>query len=478
MGSRRLGFTGIPRKSKWGAILVLTSCLPVSVCCLMGFWSLAPLCGKLLLVAFPVSILLSACLLWPERHKLAFPPDLSGKRLIGLAILSACVGLLAGSIGLAMSAGHGNVPAAMSVFSSPGLVFSAVIGVVSVVGFCITLSRLGDLRSHAVSYADLHILANRLIMREVEAAKDGEPARVWIFANAPVFGNVSDRDSVKPMLRSLFDAAITSNLEILIICHDPRDSNGKWYSTPYNDLPDGMSKLPRDLGCYVENLTSINEPVAQTGAPRTEGPVGSPDPGLHEANMAIQGCRTNQNGVCATGSNTPMGAFYRGLGERLGKQEEASVGLAETVHVLYNVLAHVQLGTDVALKDTTRGVWAMVPRLDYRGQGEAGEVQDGEAETALHFVLTRRGCLLFTTLEDLLPRKTRQVSRGSDIGNGAKLAVTQPREQAPVVGFLTADGGVMSRVEEAFRKRQAEHCDKTPISVSATSEHMEARAVD
>ena len=58
-------------------------------------------------------------------------------------------------------------------------------------------------------------------------------------------------------------------------------------------------------GCS-ERPKSPEEPVAQTGMPRTGDHVVPQIHGLHAANIDSQGCCTNQNGICATGSEVVL----------------------------------------------------------------------------------------------------------------------------------------------------------------------------
>jgi hypothetical protein len=225
--------------------------------------------------------------------------------------------------------------------SAPGTVFVTLLGFLTVCGFFITIRQLQRILSRIVGYDVLLNHVYDLIKGEYEWVEEDKnrTGNIQIMANAPTFGNLSDRDDYKK-LRDMLDKAFQHpRIKVEVLCLDwtCRDAYADVYYWvfPTDASPDEAHVFPSPPA------TAIHEPFDQIG--------------------------------------TPLGNFYKKLAARLGKEAVQASAYREAIGVLqwvHNRNAKVARNTYIAR--TTKEQDRLVP---------------------LHFIVTSRRGIIFNTID-------------------------------------------------------------------------------
>lgn len=243
-----------------------------------------------------------------------------------------------------------------TLFGGPGTIFAALLGLITILGFFATLVRLQEIEGRAVDYATLHERVAKLINDEARDAHRGNRF-VWIMANAPTFGNLSDRMSFLRFYETLHDALGNRSLEVQTLCLD-------WTSVDAGGQRDWLyPSLSADQRSHVP-----------------ERPSDSVERELDKI-------------------ETPLAEFYREVAEHLNKKADAALALTEALGIL-GAVTHVSQTSAQRQKAPRRTV-------------ALGKPDQKPKRVPLHFVLTSRASIVFNTLD--LPANNGGDRKGEEV---------------------------------------------------------------
>lgn len=241
---------------------------------------------------------------------------------------------------------HSRVENIRRIPAGPGTVFAALLALVTICGFIITLIRLQEIGGLYRGYDVLLHQVYRLIMAELKKVQEDDNAlgEIKIMANAPTFGNLSARRSFPRVLHILDEALHHPRISVQILCLDwtVRTKDGVYHWVfPSDDLGTNGNRFP------APSQTAQMEAFEIIG--------------------------------------TSMATFYKRLASYLKKQNTEVVAYRQALAILQWV--HEVTGDHVV-----------------RNTFSARTVAERATDIPVHFVLTSSGGIVFNTLN--LPRRT------------------------------------------------------------------------
>jgi hypothetical protein len=218
-----------------------------------------------------------------------------------------------------------------------------VLGLITLLGFFATLLRLQEIEGRAVDYATLHERVTKIIENELKDAHNSKRF-VWIMANSPTFGNLSDRTSFSGFQKTLMKAVEDKYLGVQVLCLDWTNicaNHQRTWVYPSETVNDHVPKPPN------EHYKSINCDQIET----------------------------------------PLAKFYREVAGYVGKKDIGSLALTEALNILQSI-HHIHKAQSQKQKEIAK-----------KGTFALGKEDERPTRVPLHFVLTSRAAIVFNTLD-------------------------------------------------------------------------------